>query len=83
MDSSRNFLTLCIEIKAVEEGEMMMIGFRAFLRGLRGWPPAVVVGPEEEEASFAAAAAAPRSFSSSRESLMRGPTRARTESKFY
>lgn len=81
MDSSNNFLTLCIEIKAVEEGEMMMIGFRAFLRGLSGCPPAVVVGPDEA-ASFAAAAAAPRSFSSSRESLMRAPTRARTDSKF-
>lgn len=71
MAFSKNSLTLCIVIKAVEDGEMMIIGFICFF--FCGLVPAAGGG---------GAACEPAFVWSSRRILRRGPMRARTDSKF-
>lgn len=81
IDSSRNFLTLCIVISAVELGEMMMIGSRCFFFG--NFPPAPLAAKAAAEVEPEPDLDAERSCSSfSLRSLRRGTASARAESKF-
>lgn len=78
--SCKNSLTLCIVINAVDEGEIMMIGFNCFFFEDDDWTgfnapgcALAVVGFDEEDEVFMTD---PRT-------LRRGAMRARTESKFW